>query len=353
VVLAVDDDEGVRESLALDLEEDFDVVPAHDGPSALAVLRLQTVDVVLLDLLLPGVSGLQVLPEIKTIDPALPVIVISAVHQAATIVDAMRLGADNYLTKPWGDVQLLAAVRGALAQRHGAGGAILLVCDDAEGLAPLQVALAREVSVQARTVAAALHAPGHCPALIVLDGRTEPLRVGDAVQALRERYPGAALLVLAPSRTEPRLAPGLGAEVVTGPHRLDDLLHRVGRLLPGRPGPRALGKQVSSRAARAADYIARHYRGPLPLCDVADHVGLSTDRLAHVFRHEVGMPMKEYAMRLRVAVGCRLLAESERKLEDIAQWLGFDHASHFSRVFVDVTGMRPGEYRRRADSSPR
>jgi methylphosphotriester-DNA--protein-cysteine methyltransferase len=52
-------------------------------------------------------------------------------------------------------------------------------------------------------------------------------------------------------------------------------------------------------------------------------------------------------MRLRVAVGCRLLGESDRKLEDIAQWLGFNHASHFSRVFIDVVGVRPGEYRHR------
>jgi transcriptional regulator GlxA family with amidase domain len=80
---------------------------------------------------------------------------------------------------------------------------------------------------------------------------------------------------------------------------------------------------------------------------VAGSVGLSVDRLAHVFRDEVGMTMREYATRLRICAGARLLAETDRKLEDIASYLGYDHASHFSGVCTDIMKLRPGESRRR------
>ncbi|HEY7648540.1 MAG TPA: response regulator [Methylomirabilota bacterium] len=347
IVLAVDDDEVIRDAVALDLAAHFEVVTAADGPSALALVNRQIVDAVLLDLILPGLGGLQVLREIKAIDPALPVIVISGLQQAPTIVEAMRLGADDYLTKPWPELKILTALREALGRRHRRRRGILLVGDDVEALAPLQVALDGGINIPALTVAAAIHA--HVPglSLIVLDGGADSARAGDVVHALHDRHPGCAMLVLTANPTALRLAPGLTAEVVATPYRLDEMLHRVGRLLPVRSGRMVVGRRLSQSAARAAEYIARHYRTAIALRDVAGFVGLSRDRLAHVFRHEVGMPMKEYAMRLRVAVGCRLLGESDRKLEDIAQWLGFNHASHFSRVFIDVVGVRPGEYRHR------
>src|SRR5215813_11820394 len=118
--------------------------------------------------------------------------------------------------------------------------------------------------------------------------------------------------------------------------------------MSGRWGYPVVPLYVGSYAARALEYLTDHYRETIGLSDVASSVGLSVDRLAHVFRDEVGMTMKEYATRLRICSGARLLAETNRKLEDIASSLGYDHASHFSRVFTDVMKLRPGEYRRRA-----
>jgi DNA-binding NtrC family response regulator len=85
-VLVIDDQEGVRLSLELALEREFHVVTADSGVSALSRLRLPGIDVVLLDLLLPEMTGLEVLTEIKAAQPALPVIVVTAVKGTPVVV---------------------------------------------------------------------------------------------------------------------------------------------------------------------------------------------------------------------------------------------------------------------------
>ena len=117
VVLVVDDDEGLRESCRLILEEDFDVLDAADGEQALGVLRASEVDVVLLDVRLPGMDGLDVLQQIKALDEQIEVILVTAVKTVRTAVTAMKLGAFDYLTKPFEEDEVLAVVQRALERR--------------------------------------------------------------------------------------------------------------------------------------------------------------------------------------------------------------------------------------------
>ena len=77
VILVVDDDPGVRESFRLILEDHYDVVDVPDGPSALEVVRASPVDLVLLDIRLPGMDGIETIREVRTQQPDLPAIVIS------------------------------------------------------------------------------------------------------------------------------------------------------------------------------------------------------------------------------------------------------------------------------------
>jgi len=117
VVLVVDDDAGLRESCRLILEDDFEVLDAPDGSQGLDLLRRTAVDVVLLDIRLPGMDGLEVLRQIKALDEQVEVILVTAVKTVKTAVTAMKLGAFDYLTKPFEEEEVLAVVRRAL-DRH-------------------------------------------------------------------------------------------------------------------------------------------------------------------------------------------------------------------------------------------
>jgi len=116
-VLVVDDDPGMRESFRLILEDEFDVLDTADGPEALDLLRGTSVDLVLLDVRLPGMDGLAVLEQMKLMDADLDVILITAVKTVRSAVTAMKLGAFDYLTKPFDEEEVLSAIRRALERR--------------------------------------------------------------------------------------------------------------------------------------------------------------------------------------------------------------------------------------------
>jgi DNA-binding NtrC family response regulator len=117
VILVVDDEPGLRESFRLILDEDFEVIDVADGVAALDVVRTFQVDLVLLDIRLPGMDGIEVLERIKAIDEALEVVLVTAVRTVRTAVAAMKLGAFDYLTKPFEEEELLSLVRRALERR--------------------------------------------------------------------------------------------------------------------------------------------------------------------------------------------------------------------------------------------
>jgi two-component system response regulator AtoC len=117
VILVVDDDPGVRESFRLILEDHYDVVDVPDGPSALDVVRASPMDLVLLDIRLPGMDGIEVLERIKAIDDRVEVILVTAVKTVRTAVAAMKLGAFDYVTKPFEEDELLSLVGRALERR--------------------------------------------------------------------------------------------------------------------------------------------------------------------------------------------------------------------------------------------
>jgi DNA-binding NtrC family response regulator len=117
VVLVVDDDPGVRESFRLILEDHYDVTDVPDGPTALDVVRTSAVDLVLLDIRLPGMDGIEVLERIKALDEGIAVILVTAVKTVRTAVAAMKLGAFDYLTKPFEEDELLSLSRRALERR--------------------------------------------------------------------------------------------------------------------------------------------------------------------------------------------------------------------------------------------
>lgn len=121
-VLVVDDEVGVRRALERGLTaEGMDVVSAADGPSALRAAVTGAFDVVLLDIMLPGLSGYRVLEQLRAAGVRTPVLLVSAKDGEIDQADGLDLGADGYLVKPFSFVVLVAQVRALLRRSADSG----------------------------------------------------------------------------------------------------------------------------------------------------------------------------------------------------------------------------------------
>jgi response regulator RpfG family c-di-GMP phosphodiesterase len=117
-VLVVDDERGVRESIRMLIKDRFQVVLASGGREAIACLAEERPDVVLLDLRMPDMGGIEVLQNIKAQDPHIEVILVTAYATVDTARKALRLGAFDYLTKPFNPYELEGIVRRAFERRQ-------------------------------------------------------------------------------------------------------------------------------------------------------------------------------------------------------------------------------------------
>ena len=112
-LLVVDDDEAFRLRLVRALSQrGYDAVGAPDHATALQVAREETPELALVDLRLPGKSGLDVVRDLKKLDPATTIVVLTGYGSIATAVESIKLGASTYLTKPVDADQVLVAFEG-------------------------------------------------------------------------------------------------------------------------------------------------------------------------------------------------------------------------------------------------
>jgi DNA-binding NtrC family response regulator len=112
-ILIVDDDEGMRDTLTAILKRDYRVIAASSAEDGLSRLRQTRVDLMLLDVRLPGIGGLEMLKQVREQRAELEVIMISAITDVETAVQAMKLGAYHYITKEFDYDALRALVRNA------------------------------------------------------------------------------------------------------------------------------------------------------------------------------------------------------------------------------------------------
>ena len=118
-ILVVDDERGPRESLRMILRPTYEVLCARDGLEALEILRTRAIDLVTLDLNMPGIQGEEMMRTIRREFPSVELIVITGYGTLENAAEAVRYGVSDYLQKPFDVVQVSASVFRALSRRRG------------------------------------------------------------------------------------------------------------------------------------------------------------------------------------------------------------------------------------------
>lgn len=353
VVLVVDDDAGVRDSLHLVLDEDYDVLDAANGRTAIALAGSVPIDLVVLDILLPDTDGIHLLTEIDALRPGIRVVVLSGLDKASIATAAIRLGATDYVTKPFDDEMLLSVVRTALHGPPGTGSSLsdrrppTITCIGCEVtvVAGIAATLQGDVDVQSEPEPSARQVEaGACrPKLFIIDLGDCRSNWLDRAGLLLERHPATARIALVNPGTavEARFALGEGCLVLERPFQFTALLDTVGTLLPD-----ALTHLYwrDERTAAVVNHVCTRYAS-VSLQELARGAGVSTYYLSRWFLERTGMPLSTYVKLVRVQAARHLLQHTLEKIDAIAAAVGFHDASHLSRAFVKVTGRRPGQDR--------
>jgi two-component system, response regulator YesN len=244
-ILVVEDDRAVQELIALALSDAYDVKHAATASEALTVLEREAVAAVVLDYRLPDRTGLELLNDIRSAQPSLPVIMMTGYGSEWVCTSAFKLGVRDYLQKPVNLFELLHSV----------------------GLA--------------------VSTPSESPAS------------GDA---------GAG-----------------GGQLSTS----------------SEPIPRLADAPIQ----KVVLLIQRRYWDRLSLTQLAREAGMSKYRLSHRFSEVMGVPFREYLLRVRLERAKDLLAAGHTSITEVAQAVGFGDLPRFDKLFRRNTGLTPSAYR--------
>jgi len=117
-ILAVDDDRSAIELYKVLFENKYNVITAYSGSEAIEIVKKEGIDIVLLDILMQDMDGIDVLKEIKKINDEIEVIMVTAVKTVKSAIESMKLGAYDYITKPFDTDEILITVEKALEKRN-------------------------------------------------------------------------------------------------------------------------------------------------------------------------------------------------------------------------------------------
>jgi len=345
LILVVDDDPGVLDALRLTLGDLYDVLDARDGNTALKLLQAGNVDLVVLDLLIEGIDGITLLERLRILRIAVPVLILSGINTAWAAAAAMRLGAIDYLTKPFEEAELLTVIASAL--RHSAGAAelwprervsrLLLIGCPIGLTAVLTASLAahaRVDSVPADRLDGALSSPD----TVVLDlGGPDP---GGTVARVVNRFPLSSIIAINAPAT------GMGgvnvaATALARPTSFRELFAELAASL--RPSVRPLPR-FSARVLSVMSHVSTHV-ADVRIEELGRALGMSPYYLSRLFRAETGTTLKAYLNLVRVEAARQLLLDTDDKIETVATRVGFHDGSHLSRLFLRYSGHRPGSVR--------
>ena len=415
-VFLVDDEivvrEGIRESFPWDDTPYVLVGEAPDGEMALPIIRDTNPDIVITDIRMPFMDGIELCRILRGQMPWIGIIVLSGYDEFEYARQCIKLGVREYLLKPInaGDLrEVLDKVSAQLneerkSQEHAAslrarmetGGKFLK--EKLIGSLFSDEAMEKDAE-NVLTQLGSMGSPAIAPYYSVIDAAFSPVSEGqEAAAALADSSfgivhasasrTGTRLLVLGETgeETEERayaFATSLAREIerAGGSHihigigeivdRPEKILHsfktarHIRHLLADRTdenaiilGVREMGemaedKKMPSVISEARVYMSAHVTDPnLMLQDVAKAVNMSTSRFSTVFSQQTGQTFTEYLIYLRLNKARELLRQTDMKSSQIARESGYNDAHYFSYIFKKNTGMTPSEYRIQYQNQP-
>lgn len=340
-VLIVDDEELERKVLAFTLRNSnlpLEIIgEAGSGRDALLQVQAMPPDLVIMDIKMPGMDGIEATKQIKMLDPTIEVIMLTAYGKFSYSQQAIKAQASDYLLKPIQPQQLIQAVAAAFERlalksfQPGPARNLTKIMEQVrllnlrEARRELDLLLddvAREHSEIQKTF---LHALGWRILVIVeqaaLSAGADPLEF-TAV----EKEQGQALTQVA-SLQDFR---GWG----------DALLDQCEGLLG------TCSEKVDLALVRKAMvYIESHYAEDISLASVAAHVHLSPTYLSRIFSKKAGTRFSDFVIRVRLQAAKQRLSGSGETIEQIANTTGFRSGSYLTYVFKKHEGLTPSEYR--------
>ncbi|MDO7906829.1 response regulator [Paenibacillus sp. JX-17] len=382
-ILIADDESVIRQGIKRTIEQAYPSYAIHLASSteeAAAILQEQPVDIVLTDILMPGMDGLEFMRISKRKHPQMKWVVISAHSEFAYAQKAVKLGAKDYLLKPIGKKKLIECVetladearaerqrmkegkllqgsigylREAVFQRHALGldTGKLDVTPFVENYPHFHLYMVQMEAERKKT---------HLEHFIienVLSELIERSGLGFVVSLDRQ-----SLLGLVKLNREDE-AGGLEEELLShlrryikvpfhvirsGPHQdFGQVPEEVAKLRQAAAGQgNECVKSSGDKAIEVAlQYIRAHYADDLSLEKVASVVFLTPVYFSQLFKQKTGQGYKEYVISLRMEQAKRLLLNSELKLADVAEQIGYQDVRHFTQVFRKKCSVTPTEYR--------
>ena len=343
-IVSVDDDPEARALARAALGERFEILEVEGGARALEIVAAEPVDGVLLDVEMPGMDGIAVLGELVARHPGLPVVMLTGVTSIDVGVLCMKLGAAEYVTKPFAPATLLDAVSSALARAQRVGGAggsgeplPVLVLDAELGRRAVLHALLRDLEgVRLMESAAELTSPGPsarargCVILTFAD----PANAA-ALPAIRAWWPGARILVA-------RVG-GVAVSGLEDAELLDGQIGEVARLVAGlRARSTGAWDALSRYVMPALDHIARALAEQLDADVLARIMRVSRRHIDRLFELELREPPMTFVRRVRIEAAIDLRMRTGDKLESIAQRTGFADAPSLSHACQRLHGRALG-----------
>ncbi|WP_072338261.1 MULTISPECIES: response regulator [unclassified Paenibacillus] len=387
-ILIVDDEAVIREGIQRTLQNRFPEHRVHlagNAEQAIALLREHRIHIVLTDILMPGMSGLELMNVSRHRHPQLKWVVISAHSEFAYAQEAVRLGAKDYLLKPIGKDALTEMIR----TLSGDIEKDLALTEEAELLARsrkyLQEAVFQRFAAGLDTgridMSMMVEQHPHFHLIMVKMESDRPVRlenfiIENVLAELIERsgrgfvtvHDSRSLLGLVTLEAEgalPELLTELRSHLIKYLRVPFQIMHteridcfeavpeEVQRMRQA--STTQVYEHYTSGGDRAVEvaqqYMRTHYQADLSLEKIAALVYLNPVYFSQLFKQKTGQGFKEYVIQLRLEQAKLLLANPKLKLADIAERIGYQDVRHFTQVFRKRYGVTPSEFRQEAEGA--
>lgn len=326
-LMIVEDDTFILEDLATILDwqaEGFAVITASNGKQGLRKFEEFHPLIVLSDVRMPGMDGLEMMAQIKRQNPYVQFLMLSAYDDFAPVQEALRQGAKDFLLKQDITAELMR-----------------------EKLAVIRKDLSEQQEFAMNAVKNRLY-----------ELFTQPLESPERIQ---EKLSGILRLggyfpdemLLAPAREfairlmqEKGMEPSENGAPKDFFAMLRDYLIDLGQR-PGDLQASGIGRTEPAPLTRAKGYIQAHYTDPdLSAKEVAESAGMSYGRLSVLFREWMGCTINDYLTEVRIKEAKRLLCSGDYKVYEVAERVGYRSSQYFSYAFRQKEGLAPNRYRK-------